>query len=246
MVNTGLIGCGNWGKKIKKILIKDTNLQFISNSKTNYKKKLNKVDWVFVATPDKTHFQIVKFLIKKHKNVFCEKPLTTKILEAKVLYKLTKKYKTKLYVSDIENFRKKFLYKKNNLIIRQGNSKLNYKNILNRWLYHDFYLIFSNKKINNLKVESIKLNKKLNFVLKLNNNKYEFIYNEYCKNKKYLHNGSDFYNTHKNKLKIMIKKVLSDKVDYAINKKIALKTIYGINLIRNKIYQKNKIINKLL
>lgn len=246
MVNTGLIGCGNWGKKIKKILSKDTNLQFISNSKTNYKKKLNKVDWVFVATPDKTHFQIVKFLIKKHKNVFCEKPLTTNILKAKILYRLSKKYGTKLYVSDIENFRKKFLYKKNNLIIRQGNYKSNYKNILNRWFYHDFYLIFSNKKINYINVDSIKLNKKLNFVLKLYNNKYEFIYNEYCKNKKYLHNGLDLYKNHKNKLKIMIKKVLSDKVDYHFNKKIALKTIYGINLIRNKIYQKNKVISKLL
>ena len=70
MINTGIVGYGNWGKKIKKILQKNTNLVFVANSKTNYKKKLNEVDWVFVASPDETHFQIVKFLLKKKKIFF--------------------------------------------------------------------------------------------------------------------------------------------------------------------------------
>lgn len=241
MINTGLIGCGKWGKKIKIILKKNTNLHFISNSKSDYKKKIDKVDWVFVATPDKTHFQIVKFLINKNKNVFCEKPLTTKISEAKLLFSLAKKNGTKLYVSDIENFKKKILYKKNNLIIREGNSRLNYKNILNRWFYHDFYSVFLNKKITNLRVESIKLNQKLNFVLKLNKKNYHFIYDEFSKNKKYFHNNTDLYRSKRNKLEVMIKKVLGNKVNYTFNKKVALQAIYGVNLIKKIIYKNYNI-----
>jgi hypothetical protein len=246
MINSGLIGCGNWGKKIKIILKKNTNLHFVSNSKSDYKKKIDKVDWVFVATPDKTHFRIVKFLINKNKNVFCEKPLTPKISEAELLFSLAKKKGTKLYVSDIENFKKKILYKKNNLIIRESNFRLNYKNILNRWFYHDFYSIFFNKNITNLRVESIKLNQKLNFILKLNNKKYHFIYNEFSKNKKYLHNNTDLYKSKRDKLEVMIKKVLENKVDYTFNKEVALQTIYGVNLIKNIIYKNYNITNNFL
>lgn len=72
MINTGVIGCGNWGKKIIKILKKKTNLIFVANSNSNYQKKLKKVDWVFIATPDKTHFKIAKFLIKKKKIFFAK------------------------------------------------------------------------------------------------------------------------------------------------------------------------------
>ena len=59
----GLIGIGKWGKILRDKLRKNSNLIFEANSKSNFKKKLNKIDWVFVATPDKTHFQIVKYLI---------------------------------------------------------------------------------------------------------------------------------------------------------------------------------------
>jgi hypothetical protein len=246
MINTGLIGCGNWGKKIKKILLKKTNLVFVANSKMNYKKKISKLDWIFVATPNKTHFQIVKYLIKNKKNVFCEKPLTIKTSEAEFLYKLAKKYKVKLYVSDIENFGKKLLYKKINLIIRENNNNLNYKDILNRWFYHDFYQIFFKKKIKHLKISNIKLNKKFSFSLRLCGKEYNFFYNEYSKKKKYFHNNSNLYKPKKNKLKIMINKVLNNKVNYNINKKVALETIYGVNFIRYKIYKNLEKKNKYL
>ena len=246
MINTGLVGCGNWGKKIKQILVKKTNLIFIANTKISYKEKINKVDWVFVATPDKTHFQIVKFLIKNKKNVFCEKPLTLNTSEADFLYKLAKKYKVKLYVNDIENFGRKILYKKRNLIIRENNNRLNYRNILNRWFYHDFYQIFFNKKITSLKISNVKLSQKFNFSLRLRGKEYNFLYNEYSQKKKYFHNNTNLYKPKKNKLNIMINKVLKNKVNYNINKKTALKTIYGVNFIRNKIYKNSKIKNKYL
>jgi hypothetical protein len=241
MINTGIIGVGKWGTKIKKILLQNTNIIFVANSKTNYKKKLNEVDWVFIATPDQTHFKLVKFLLKKRKNIFCEKPLAIKNSDAKFLLHLAKRYQVKLYVSDIENFRKKISYNKVNLIIRENNNNSNYKNILNRWFYHDFYQIFVNQKITNLKIYNIKLNQKFSFSIKLNNKEYHFLYNEYSKHKKYFHNNLNLYKSKKNKLKIMINKVLANKVNYNVNKKIALKTIYGVNFIRNKIYRKLKI-----
>lgn len=246
MINTAIIGYGNWGKKIKKILQKNTNLVFIANSKTNFKKKLNNVDWVFIATPDETHFKLVKFLLRKKKNIFCEKPLAIKNLDAKFLFKLAKKYKVKLYVSDIENFKEKIFYNKENFIIRENNSNFNYKNILNRWFYHDFYQIFVDQKIRDLKIKNIKLNKKFSFTLSLNNKVYHFLYNEYSKKKKYFHNNINLYKSKKNKLKIMINKILANKVNYDVNKKIALKTIYGVNFLRKKIYSKLKIKYKYL
>jgi hypothetical protein len=75
---------------------------------------------------------------------------------------------------------------------------------------------------------------------------YHFLYNEYSKNKKYFHNNINLYKSKKNKLKIMINKIITNKVNYDLNKKIALKTIYGVNFLRNKIYSKLKIKDKSL
>ena len=75
---------------------------------------------------------------------------------------------------------------------------------------------------------------------------YHFLYNEYSKNKKYFHNNINLYKSNKNKLKIMINKIITNKVNYDLNKKIALKTIYGVNFLRNKIYSKLKIKDKYL
>lgn len=162
------------------------------------------------------------------------------------MYKLANKYKVKLYVSDVENYGKKIIYNKNNFIIRENNKNLNYKNILNRWFYHDFYLIFINKKMTNLKILNAKLNKKLNFSLSLYNKKYHFLYNECAINKNYFHNNINLYKFKKDKLKLMISKILANKINYNLNKKIALKTITGVKFIRNKIYRKLKIKNKYL
>ena len=88
----GLIGVGKWGSILKKKLKKNSNLLFSANSKANYNSKLKSVDWVFIATPDKTHFQIAKKIIKKI-NIFCEKPLTLNHKKSKFLFNLSKKIK---------------------------------------------------------------------------------------------------------------------------------------------------------
>ncbi len=62
---TGLIGIGKWGKILESKIRKNSNLIFTANSKTKYESKLNKIDWIFIATPDATHNAIVNKCIKK-------------------------------------------------------------------------------------------------------------------------------------------------------------------------------------
>lgn len=243
MINTGLIGCGKWGAVLKKKIEKHTNLIFVARSKTDYKKKISKVDWVFVATPDKTHFKIVKFLIKKKKNVFCEKPLAIRYVDAKFLFKLAKINNVKLYVNDVENFGKKVYYGKKNVVIRENKTNLNFKNILNRWFYHDFYLIFSDKKKINFKISEIKINNLLKFSLLFEKKRFFFIYNENSKKKKYLHNNVDLYKSKIDKLDKMILGIIHNRVDYKKNKKIALNAVAGIQKIRKLFYKNLKIKN---
>ena len=68
MTNSGIIGYGNWGNKLYKKLTHLSKVKFVCNSRDNYKLNLNKVDWVFVATPNNTHFKIVSECLKKKKN----------------------------------------------------------------------------------------------------------------------------------------------------------------------------------
>ncbi len=121
-VNVGLIGRGQWGLKLKSKLIKNSNLKFVCGKKTNYSKliKKNNVKWVFIATPNQTHYQIVKKCLNLKVNVFCEKPLTESFLNSKNLFNLANKNKVKLYVSDVYSFHSKKVNKlnSNNIVYR--------------------------------------------------------------------------------------------------------------------------------
>ncbi len=59
-MNVGLIGKGYWGTILLSKLKKVSNVKFICGSKEDYKSKLDLVDWVFVATPNDTHFDVVQ------------------------------------------------------------------------------------------------------------------------------------------------------------------------------------------
>ena len=88
MIKIGLIGNGKWGKILHKNLKKNYEVKFVCNSKDNYESKLKDVDWVVIATPDDTHFKIVRNCILARKNVFCEKPLTPTYEQSKILFRL--------------------------------------------------------------------------------------------------------------------------------------------------------------
>ena len=149
MTKVGLIGCGKWGKvllkKLKLIFCYHlSNILFVYTSKDNYKtKQLLDVDWVIVATPDKTHYDVVKYCLQQGINVFCEKPLTLQFNQSKELYKLADNNNVLLYVNDVQNYHNyDFEIKKHNIIERSKSGGGSLSNILYRLTYHDIYLLY--------------------------------------------------------------------------------------------------------
>ena len=212
MTNVCLIGLGNWGKKVLRSLKKIKrikNIQIIKNRKDKKKVNLNNLKWVFITTPTNSHYQLVKKYLEKKINVFCEKPLTNDIKKDTELFKLAKKNKCKLYVSDIENFKKiKIKLKTKNKIIRSKFSN-NKKEILDRLAYHDFtylYKFSKNKKISNFKIIKQKTGE-LNIITNINNKEIQLLYSLNSKNKVHTFNEINLIKK-KNYLKIMIEKVI--------------------------------------
>ena len=102
-MNTLLVGAGYWGKNFIRILEKETNkfeLKYIVDTQTkipeynclssleDLEKYIDDIDAAIVSTPTKTHYEIVKFLLKHDVNVLVEKPLTTNLKDAEELYDL--------------------------------------------------------------------------------------------------------------------------------------------------------------
>lgn len=102
-MKTLLIGAGYWGKNFIRLLEKDNNefeLTYILDSQSkisNYRniesfekieKYLDDFEVAIVCTPTKTHYEFVKFLLANNKHVLVEKPLTTKLSQAKELYEI--------------------------------------------------------------------------------------------------------------------------------------------------------------
>jgi len=235
--NVGLIGIGNWGKILKDKLSANSNLIFFANSKTKYEKKLKNIDWIFVATPDRTHFKLVKKFLLKKINVFCEKPLTLKSKQSIELFKIAKKNKVKLYVDDIQIFlKKKIILKKKNYILRKkkGLGKVEY--LLYRFAYHDFYFLYDYLKKKKIKkIDIINKDKELKFKLLLKN-KLEFVFHYSLNHHKKIHKINN-YNliTKKDLLNDMIKKLLNDKLSYEKNQKRSLFANYLIDKINLKL-----------
>ncbi len=237
--NVGVIGCGKWGKKIIKELEEISIIKFIYNSKDDYKKFDKNIDWIFILTPVNTHYRLAKFFIKKKINVFCEKPLTNKLEQAKDLIKLSRNLDCKMYIDDIENFKKKKIkiYKRLNQVIRTKKDKGSIKSLLNRLAYHDFYLLSKHKDLN--KIIFIKIiNKKkfLNFKIFFKDKTiFHFYYDINSNIRKHLFNKVSLNNFKNNPIKDMLKTVLYKNIDFKNNNLDAIKCIKLISKIKKLI-----------
>ena len=211
-MNTGLIGTGYWGKILKSKLERISTLHFSYNSKEDYKSMLHLVDWVFIATPNSTHYEIVKYCINQRKNVFCEKPLTLTYSESFDLFRLADKNNVKLYVDDVFNYRdetaalKQIINKKDKIKVvwnRESNDKLY------DLLYHDLYLLYT----------------VLGDINSINWPKINHVIFDYkgC-DKKHTINEIDFTHTERSNdaLMEMLISVLHETVDYNYNRTITL------------------------
>ena len=240
--NVGLIGKGYWGLKLKSKLLKNSNLKFVVGKKTNYSEliKKNNISWVFVASPNNTHYQIVEKCLKLKVNVFCEKPLTNSHLKSKKLFKLAKKNKVKLFVSDVYAFHNRSVNKLKRQNIVSRSKQVNGKDleVLNRFMYHDISILYNFLEKNAL--SSLKYNhnpkKKTVEIKTVFQNKIEifFKYNLNSVKKNHQINDINFFSK-KDILNKMINKILKDEVDFEFNNRKALFIIKFIDIVKKKI-----------
>src|SRR3989338_2197363 len=110
-ITTAVIGTGNWGQKIIKVVYKYTNLKYCcNNSNLAVLRKIKRscpkiiltqkisdviedssVDAVFRATPISTHYHIARKFLERGKKIFLEKPMTDSSKDAKKLVDLENK-----------------------------------------------------------------------------------------------------------------------------------------------------------
>ena len=236
-IKIGIYGKGYWGKILHQNLIKISEIKFIANSRTSKNYQIKDLDWCVVATPDNTHYKLVKKILKKKINVFCEKPLSRSLKECKELYELAKKNKVKLYVSDIELFRNLKLKKnlKEIKIFRGKKTDSNFRDLLYKLMYHDLYLIFDlvkkskiNKIIFEKKKDSIKI------VIHFQKKRIVFFYNRNLDKK--IHKINDkILIKRKNLIIKMFKYVFLDKSNFTKNEKRNLFCIKILNRIEKLI-----------
>ena len=121
MNKLGIIGVGNWGKNlvrdfskisdIKKCTSKGNvqnikwlkknypSIEYVSNQKEIFNDE--EINAVIISTPVKTHYTLVKQALLSKKHVFIEKPICSKLSDAKELIKIAKRNNLFLFVGHI-------------------------------------------------------------------------------------------------------------------------------------------------
>lgn len=236
----GIIGYGKWAKIMIPILSQYFNISFIINSNINYKFiSLNKIEWLFILTNNSSHYEIVKFFLKKKVNIFCEKPLTKSLKQTLYLFNLAKINNCRLYVNDVEFFKyKKIKILKKNRIIRLKKSLHSNESLLFRLAYHDFYLL--KNYIDIKKIINIKFLEKKNFLKfcfrTFENIKFSFFYKTNSIKKIHKINLTNFLKFKKNPLHVMFDKMEKNLLDFNSN---MLRSVFANHLISilNKKYK---------
>tara|TARA_B100000900_G_scaffold387647_1_gene379056 strand:- start:4696 stop:5421 length:726 start_codon:yes stop_codon:yes gene_type:complete len=230
--SVGVIGRGRWGKKVIKTLMQYSSVKYVTGKNTDYKKCSKDIDWIFILTPNNTHYGICEFFLKKKINVFCEKPLTVDLGKAKKLYKLAKKNNVMLYVDDIEMFKnKKILFSLNNIIERKKKDKGSNYSLIERLFYHDAYLIY--EKLKNRKIKIIKQkHRDLKFQIYFSNKVINFFYSIDSRTRIHKINNMNLLSFKGDPLKKMIVYVLYKLKNYSKNKNRSLFALKMCNLLK--------------
>lgn len=244
-LNVGLIGKGKWGKIVKKKLNVLSNLKFTCGKKKNYLKliKSSNIKWVFIITPNKTHYKLVKMCLDNKVNVFCEKPLCLTIFQAKKLIMIAKKNKVKLFVSDLYNFYTN-KFKKNKSITEVYRSKFIHgpdNEFFFRFMYHDISILYKHlKKLVSFdcKIYQNNFEKKFKLVIHSPKKNFTFYYDLKSKKKRHLINNLHI-RSKKDILKEMINNVLKKRSNYYQNNLKAVFIIKFINKIKKRVRYAN-------
>jgi hypothetical protein len=247
-MKTGLIGTGYWGKIIEPKLKNLTDLRFVANSKNNLDEILSTTDaeYIFVCTPTRTHFDIVKKCLVYNKNVFCEKPFTGNYEDALRLFIIADHKDLNIFVDNIFLHRKEFLnYKKDNFNYKHYKfewlkiSSLN-DTIINSLLYHDIYILIQLTGLTEWKIIYKSINDEtLILVIKAGTHTVDFFYDRNCNcNKKTIKINNDLIdfsnplNDPLNEIINLISNRSFDKSYYSYNRKITFDTLKLLNKIK--------------
>lgn len=122
MVNTAVIGAGNWGKNHIRILsaLKDAELTFVCDSDDEKLKAVKRnypnvettknpedifhnasIDCIVIATSSDTHFKLTEEALENDKDVLVEKPMTLDSKSAEILIKKAEEKKRILMVGHL-------------------------------------------------------------------------------------------------------------------------------------------------
>ncbi len=250
MIKTGLVGHGYWGKILESKLDIVSNKFFVQNT-SNYNPALfDNIQWLFVATPPKTHFQIAKDAIEKGINVFLEKPFCANYFEANNLVELAKKNNINLYIDNIFLHRKELKSFNNSSLKRV--TFIWYKfgpfndYLINDLLYHDLNILYQFMGEREIKKITVRVNKNniLKFSFLYGDTLIEFDYNRNQINQKLKKIIADdviiqFENNNEDPLLSIIDKCIHNNLDYINNNILNLKTKKIFEIISNTINKYN-------
>ena len=158
--NIGLIGRGKMSKAFQKEIKKSKKFNLIKIiSKRNMNKKSqnikkffesNKFNLIIITSPVTSHYEYLRYAIKKKKNIIVEKPLVENFNELKKIYKLNRNFKQKIMIhhNDVLNFEKFKIFKDNFKKLKKiemGYGKNDVTNTYNKpffdWLPHPIALM---------------------------------------------------------------------------------------------------------
>ena len=122
-VNVAVVGCGHLGSWHVQKACEIESAHLVGIVELNQKEKervqelypdklvtvdlndvIDDIDAAIIATPTKTHFKILKTLLNDQKHIFCEKPLTSTLLEAMTVRDLVKERQLVVQVGHSERF----------------------------------------------------------------------------------------------------------------------------------------------
>lgn len=127
MQRIGVIGAGHFGKyhlkalkdisefelvgfyDIDKLVSEDVRSTFNIKAFPSYEALLDEIDIVDIVVPTVSHYECAVEAIRRQKNVFIEKPVTSSLTDAENLIKLAEEASVKVQVGHIERFNPAFI-----------------------------------------------------------------------------------------------------------------------------------------
>ena len=98
--------------EIAKDLLSKIGIRNEIKSSINFEEILDEVDAVFIASPAKTHYEILKKVIEKGKHAFVEKPLCTRYDQAEEIKYIAEKKGVVVQVGHVERFNEAYTFAK--------------------------------------------------------------------------------------------------------------------------------------